>query len=51
MEGMKNIFMCDVFYQMVLEIIRHALETFSGNKYVIVVIDHYSKWCETHLIR
>ncbi len=27
------------------------LETSSGNKYVLVAIDHYSKWCETHLMK
>jgi len=27
------------------------LELTYGNKYVLVAIDHYSKWCETWLIK
>ncbi len=48
---MKNIPMCDLFYQITLYTTRPLLETSSGNKYVFVVIDHYSKWCETCLVR
>jgi hypothetical protein len=32
---------------MVLDIVRPLTETSSGNKYVFVAIDHYSKSCET----
>jgi hypothetical protein len=46
MEGMKSIPMCDLFYRMVLDIARPLTKTLNGNKYVIVAIDHYSKWCE-----
>ncbi len=45
-EGMKNIHVCDLFYQITLYTPRPLLETSSDNKYVFVVIDHYSKWCE-----
>jgi hypothetical protein len=40
--------MCDLFYQMVFDITWPLNETSNGNKYVLVAIDHYSKWCETH---
>jgi hypothetical protein len=46
MEGMKSIPMCDLFYRMDLDIARPLTEIFNGNKYVLVTIDHYSKWCE-----
>lgn len=29
---------------------RPLLETKSGNKYILVTIDHYSKWCETKIV-
>jgi hypothetical protein len=43
----EKIPMCDLFYQITLYIARPLLETSSGNKLFFVVIDHYSKWCET----
>jgi hypothetical protein len=46
-EGMKNIFICDLFYRVAMDIVGPLLEIISGNKYVLVAIDHYSKWCET----
>jgi hypothetical protein len=43
MEGMKIIHVYDIFYQVVLNTIGPLSKTSSGNKYVLVVIDHYSK--------
>ncbi len=51
MESMKSIPMCDILYRVALDIARPLPETSNGNKYIIVVIDHYSKWCETHLVK
>ncbi len=51
MEDMKSIPMCDLFYQMVLDITRPLTETSSSNKYVLVAIDHYSKWCEARPVK
>lgn len=51
MEGMKSIPMCDILYCVALDITRPLPETFNGNKYIIVAIDHYSKWCEMHLVK
>jgi hypothetical protein len=46
-EEMKSIPICDLFYRVVMDIVGPLLETIDSNKYVFVVIDHYSKWCET----
>jgi hypothetical protein len=43
---MKNILVCELFYKVVLDIMGPLFETKSGNKYILVAIDHYSKWCE-----
>jgi hypothetical protein len=43
---MENIHICDLFYHIVLNITRPLIEIVDGNKYVLVAIDHYSKWCE-----
>ncbi len=51
MEGMKNIHVCDLFYQVIINTIGPLLEASSGNKYVLVAIDHYSKRCEARLVR
>jgi hypothetical protein len=34
-----------------LDTVGPLTETFSGNKYVLVAIDHYSKWCETRFMK
>jgi hypothetical protein len=44
---MKGIPICDLFYHVTLDIARPLPETTNGNKYVLVAIDHYFKWCET----
>jgi hypothetical protein len=43
---MKSIPICNLFYRVTMDIARPLLKTTNGNKYVLVVIDHYSKWCE-----
>ncbi len=45
-EEMKNIFIYDLFYMVALDTTRPLPETKDGNMYVLVAIDHYSKWCE-----
>jgi hypothetical protein len=50
-EKMKNITICDLFYQFDLETTRPLSETIDGNKYVTTANDHYSKCCEARLIK
>jgi hypothetical protein len=45
-EEMKSIPICYLFYHVTMDIVGPLPETTNGNKYVLVAIDHYSKWCE-----
>jgi hypothetical protein len=45
-EQLKSIPVCDLFYKVALDTAGPLLETKSGKKYILVAIDHYSKWCE-----
>jgi hypothetical protein len=47
-EEMKSIPICDLFYCVAMDIARPLLKTTNGNKYVLVAINHYSKWCEAY---
>jgi hypothetical protein len=49
-EEMKSIHVCELFYRITLDIAGPLLETKSGNKYILVVVDHYSKWCKAKAI-
>jgi hypothetical protein len=40
----------DLFYHIVLDTYGPFLETKFSNKYILVAIDHYSKWCETKVV-
>jgi hypothetical protein len=46
-EKMKSIPICDLFYQVVFDIIGPLPEIITSNKYVLEAIDHYSK-CVRH---
>jgi hypothetical protein len=46
-DKMKSIPIYDFFYYVTFNIIGPLPKTTDGNKYVLVAIDHYSKWCET----
>jgi hypothetical protein len=48
---MKSTPIYEFFYQIVFDTIGPLLETINGNKYVLVAIDHYSRWCETRLVK
>jgi hypothetical protein len=48
---MKNIPFCDLFYRVALDIAGPLLETKNGNRYALVAIDHYSKWCEASPVK
>jgi hypothetical protein len=50
-EEMKSIIICDLFYRVALDTTRPLPKTTNGNKYVLVVINHYFKWCEAWLVK
>jgi hypothetical protein len=49
-ERLKNIPVCDLFYRIALDTEGPLPETKSGNKYILVAIDHYLKWCKAKAI-
>jgi hypothetical protein len=48
---MKSILVCDLFYKVALDIVGPLPETKNGNRYALVAIDHYSKWCKTKPVK
>jgi hypothetical protein len=49
-EDLKSIPVCDLFYKIALDTTKPLPETNEGNKYILVIIDHYFKWCEARVI-
>jgi hypothetical protein len=49
-EELKRIHVCDLFYRIVMDTVGPLLETKLGNKFILVAIDHYSKWCEAKTV-
>jgi hypothetical protein len=49
-EELKNIPICDLFYRIVMDTVGPLPETKFGNKYIMVAIEHYSKWCEAKAV-
>jgi hypothetical protein len=49
-EPLKSIPVCDMFYRVALDTAGQLPETKSGNRYILVAIDHYSKWCEAKAV-
>jgi hypothetical protein len=43
--------MWDHLYKVVIDTIGIILETCKGNQYILVAIDHYSKWVEVKKIK
>jgi hypothetical protein len=49
-EELKSIPICDLFHRVAMDTVGPLPETKSGNKYILVAIDHYFKWCETKVV-
>jgi hypothetical protein len=49
-EEMKSIPVCDLFHRVAMDIAGPLPATKSGNRYLLVAIDHYSKWCEAKAV-
>jgi hypothetical protein len=49
-EELKSIPICDLFHRVAMDIAGPLPETKSGNKHILVAIDHYSKWCEAKAV-
>lgn len=50
-EKLKSISICGLFYQMVLDKTSPLFEIKSSNKYVLVGINNYFKWCEVKHVK
>ncbi len=45
-EDFKSIPICDLFYRGAFDIVEPLPKMNESNKYILMAINHYSKWCE-----
>jgi len=50
-EEIKSIPVYDLFYRVALDTAGPLPKTKNGNRYALVAINHYSKWCKVRLIK
>jgi hypothetical protein len=48
---MKSILVCDLFHRVALNTVGPLAKFKNGNRYALVAIDHYSKWCKARPIK
>ncbi len=49
-EELKTIPICDLFHKIAMDTAGPLPEIKSGNRYILVAINHYSKWCEAKVV-
>ncbi len=49
-EEMRSIHVCDLFHRVAMDTAGPLPTTKSRNRYLLVAIDHYSKWCEAKAV-
>jgi hypothetical protein len=49
-EELKSIHVCEPFYKIAMDIVGPLTETKSGNKYILIAINHHSKRCEAKVV-
>jgi hypothetical protein len=49
-EKLKNMHVCELFYTIVMDTTRLLPKTKARSTYILVSIDHYSKWCKAKAI-
>jgi len=49
-EELENILVCELFYKVAMDIASPLPKPKARNQYILVTIDHYSKWCEAKIV-
>jgi hypothetical protein len=49
-ENLKTIPICELFYRVAMDTTGLLPKTNVGNKYILIDIDHYSKWCKAKVV-